>query len=285
MAKDKAASSPGVGAGQVKLSVLMRQQMHAAMAAAHQFEKESPGAMHAVDFQFRGFRATFRFDRNREMGGGRQLDDDDADEAASAQRRPTQPVERKPRANKPKAAKSSDKGKAKAAATDGRAADQPMEDVHDASSKKAAAVMRKHITDVTTEVVRSLGGDPVTGGQYLCPEKTPLRLFGHELRAVRLPKGCPAADMPLEQLVSSVESIHANAKCDADGNLPEAALRILRKSLTPRAEQAPAPAPIFGAAMPTRPSASFMTWSGPQGAAASSSSPPIFGRPQPSHGG
>ena len=98
-----------------------------------------------------------------------------------------------------------------------------MEDVHDASSKKAAAVMRKHITDVTTEVVRSLGGDPVTGGQYLCPEKTPLRLFGHELRAVRLPKGCPAADMPLEQLVSSVEHIHANAKCDADGNLPDPA--------------------------------------------------------------
>ena len=25
--------------------------------------------------------------------------------------------------------------------------------------------------------------------------------------------------MPLEQLVSSVENIHANAKCDADGNL------------------------------------------------------------------
>ena len=25
--------------------------------------------------------------------------------------------------------------------------------------------------------------------------------------------------MPLEQLVSSVKNIHANAKCDADGNL------------------------------------------------------------------
>ena len=93
--------------------------------------------------------------------------------------------------------------------------------------------------------------------------------------------------MPLEQLMSSVEQIHS--KCDADGNLPEAALRILRKALMPRAEQAPAPVPTAGATAPTplfRPAASFMTWSGPQGAAASSSSPPTFGGPpRPSFGG
>ena len=197
-------------------------------------------------------------------------------------------MERGPRANKPKAAKGSDKGKAKAAATDGRAADQPMEDAHDVSSKKAAAAMRKHITDVTTEVVRSLGGDPVTGGQYLCPERTPLRLLGHELRAVRLPKGCPAADMPFEQLMSSVEQIHS--KCDADGNLPEAALRIMRKALTPCAEKAPAPAPAAGATAPnasSRPTTSFMTWPGPQGAGAASSFSPLTfgGPPRPSFGG
>ena len=126
--------------------------------------------------------------------------------------------------------------------------------------------------------MRALGGDSVTGGQYLCPDKTPLTLFGQQLRAVRIPKGSPAADMQHEELWKHVEHLHA--KLDAAGNLPEAGLRILRKALTPRAEQAPAPAPLF-----SRPPASFMTWSGPQGAAASSSSPPIFGRPQQSHGG
>jgi len=33
---------------------------------------------------------------------------------------------------------------------------------------------------------RSLGGDSETGGRYLCPQKTPLMRFGHELKGVRL---------------------------------------------------------------------------------------------------
>ena len=92
--------------------------------------------------------------------------------------------------------------------------------------------MRKHITDITTDVVRSLGGTPETGGQYLCPEKLPLTLFGHKLRAVRLPKGCKAAEMPPEELLPKVEALFRQNRDD-----PQKRIDIIRAVLTP-----PAPA-------------------------------------------
>ena len=51
-------------------------------------------------------------------------------------------------------------------------ADEAMGDADEASSVAAAAKIRRYITEVTTEVLRALGGDSVTGGQYLCPDKT-----------------------------------------------------------------------------------------------------------------
>ena len=160
-----------------------------------------------------------------------------------------------------------------------------MGDADEASAKASAAKMRKYITEVTTEVVRALGGDSVTGGQYLCPDKTPLTLFGQQLRAVRIPKGSPAADMQHEELWKHVEHLHG--KLDAAGNLPEAGLRILRKALTPKAEKPPVPTPAATAtaAATHRPGSSFLSWPGPLGAAASSSSPLVFGPPRPGHGG
>ena len=159
-----------------------------------------------------------------------------------------------------------------------------MADADEAEAKTAALTMRKHVTTVITEVVRALGGDSVTGRQHLCAEKTPLTLFGHALRGVPLPKGCPAADTPHEQLWASLEKIHG--KLDASGNLPEAELRKLRTALMPRAQQAPAPAPIFGTAT-AAPASGFVPLFGHSpagGAAASSSSAPLFGPPRPGYG-
>ena len=102
---------------------------------------------------------------------------------------------------------------------------------------------------------------------------------------VRIPKGSPAADMRHEELWGNVEHLHSTL--DADGNFPEAGLRILRKALTPKADKAPAPAPASAAtaAATHRPGSVFLSWSGPHGATAGSPSPLFFGTPRPGHGG
>ena len=296
-ARNVAASSGG-GAKQVTLPAVARQQMHAVRSVADRVEQDNPGAIHAVHFSFSGKRLQGTIVYNRNRGTGDMQQGGNADEATPpAPRRPTKPGQRTPKGDKPKDPKCSDKSRA---AAGNERADEAMGDADEASAKASAAKMRKYITEVTTEVVRALGGDSVTGGQYLCPDKTPLTLFGQQLRAVRIPKGSPAADMQHEELWKNVEQLHG--KLDTAGDLPEAGLRILRKALTPKAEKPPVPTPAAtataaathrvptaGATAPTplfRPAASFMTWSGPQGAAASSSSPPTFGGPpRPSFGG
>ena len=289
MAKAKnVVSSQGTGTKQVTLPVIARQQMHAVRSVADQVEKDSPGAIHAVHFNFSGKRmqGTIVYNRDRVRGDAVQRPSGSADEAAPpAQSRSTKPAQRKTKAEQAKGSKRPNKGKA---TTGDAPADEPMGDADTASTKAAAAQMRKCITDVTTEVVRALGGDSVTGGQYLCTDKTPLTLFGHELRGVRLPTGCPAADMRHDELWGHVEHFH---KFISDsGDLPESELRKLRRALTPRAERASANAPGASAtaAASSRPACSgsaFLSWPGPLGANASSSSPPpLFGGYKPTYG-
>ena len=216
MAKAKEAASSLGGAKQATLPAVARQQMHAVRSVADQVEKASPGAIHAVNFTFSGKRlqASIVYNRNRGEGAEQQASVKAHEAATQAQRRPTtSSAARKPRADKA-GAQCSDKSRA--GAGDERA-DKAMGYADEASSVAAAAKMRRYITEVTTEVVRALGGDSVTGGQYLCPDKTPLTLFGQQLRAVRIPKGSPAADMRHEELWGNVEHLHS--KLDADGNL------------------------------------------------------------------
>ena len=153
--------------------MVARQQMHAVRSVADQIEKEKPGAIHAVNFTFSGRRlqASIIYDRNRGVGDAQPGGEVD-ETTKPAQPRPTQPKQRKPKADKAKGSKGSDKTKATAA--QGRADDAAMADADDAPGKAAAVTMRRHLTDATTDVVRALGGDSVTGRQLLCAEKTPL---------------------------------------------------------------------------------------------------------------
>ena len=112
-------------------------------------------------------------------------------------------------------------------------------------------------------MVRKLGGDAETGGQYLDPPQ-PLQLFGNKLRNIRLPKGSKAADMMPEEFCAEIERMYQDAV--ARGNTPavaNAALESLRSALRPRdADEAPVPSPAYargvsneqiGTAAPTPP--------------------------------
>ena len=287
MAKAKdAASSRAAGAKQVTLPVLARQQMHAARSVADQIEKDSPGAIHAVNFTFSGKRLQASIIYNRDRGMGDVQPGGNADEATPpAKPQPTKPGQRKPKANKAKGPKGSHK--TRAAAADGHAADEAMADADEAPAKAKATTMRRHLTAVITDVVQALSGDSATGRQLLCAEKTPLTLFGHELRGVPLPIGSPAADMPKEELWQNLEFLYGFVS-DA-GDMPEPEIRKMRNALTPRADKAPGPAPavaptVFTPSRPIRPTAAFMLLPGQQGSIASSSSPPpLFGGYKPTH--
>ena len=109
MAKAKdAASSRAAGAKQVTLPVLARQQMHAARSVADQIEKDSPGAIHAVNFTFSGKRLQASIIYNRDRGRGDVQPGGNADgPPPPAQPQPTKPGQRKPKANKAKGPKGS----------------------------------------------------------------------------------------------------------------------------------------------------------------------------------
>ena len=272
---------------QATLPAIARQQMHAVRSVADQVEKASPGAIHAVNFTFSGKRmqAAIIYNRDRGKGAGVQPAGE-ADEATPARLQPTKQGSRKPNANKAKGIQRPEK--AKAAAPDGRAADAAMADADEAPAKAKAALMRRHLTSVITDVVQALGGDSTTGRQLLQAEKTPLTLFGYELRGVPLPIGSPAADMPKEELWQNLEFLY-DLTSDA-GDMPEPELCKMRNALTPRADKAPASAPagaptVFTPSRPARPTAAFMSWPGPCGSTASSSSPPmLFGGNKPTYG-
>ena len=71
MAKAKnVVSSQGTGTKQVTLPVIARQQMHAVRSVADQVEKDSPGAIHAMHFNFSGKRmqGTIVYNRDRVRG-------------------------------------------------------------------------------------------------------------------------------------------------------------------------------------------------------------------------
>ena len=93
--------------------------------------------------------------------------------------------------------------------------------------------------------------------------------------------------MPKEELWQNLEFLHGFLS-DA-GELSEPEKRKMRNALTPRADKAPAPVPgatpsVFVPSHPARPTAAFMSWSGPHGSTASSSSPlPLFGGQKPTH--
>ena len=96
------------------------------------------------------------------------------------------------------------------------------------AASKLAKQLRDTITAETTAVVRELGGDAETGGQYLCPPQ-PLQLFGNKLRNIRLPKDSKAADMMPEEFCAEIERMYQSAM--AAGNTPavaNAALESLR---------------------------------------------------------
>ena len=98
------------------------------------------------------------------------------------------------------------------------------------------------------------------------------------MKAIRLPKACPAAEMPHAELSSRVEQLHHELHADgATAADKETALRKLRKALTPRradkahlfagqAANAAAPAP-----------AAFQSVTGLFGVSSSSSSPSFGG--------
>ena len=124
----------------------------------------------------------------------------------------------------------------------------------EAARKLAAMQLRDAITAETTAVVRKLGGDAETGGQYLDPPQ-PLQLFGNKLRNIRLPKGSKAADMMPEEFCAEIERMYQSAM--AAGHTPavaNAALESLRSALRPRdADEAPVPSPARARAVAPRP--------------------------------
>ena len=128
-----------------------------------------------------------------------------------------------------------------------------MADADEVSAEQAAVSMRKCITDVITEVVHSLGGCSDNENNALCDDKVPYEVFGHKLKPLRLPKHCPAADMPPSELMVSVQDLHNDLRAAANAPGREALLQKLRVALTPRrADKAPIAIAPLGAAAKVR---------------------------------
>ena len=128
--------------------------MHAVRGVAEAIEERTPGATHSVRFSTIGKRcsAEIIMNRNRSSddaaGAGKE-----ADEAPSPVRGlPTKQAPHKAAAQAKMAKAAAHSGKA---APTGAAADEPMADTDEVPAKEAAATMRKHITDITTDVVTS----------------------------------------------------------------------------------------------------------------------------------
>ena len=198
---------------QRKLSVRERQFIDAVRGAADKNEQNSPGSIHSVELTCGNSKLYAKITYNRDRG----VDDDDggngADHAAKPPRAPRRRAKREADQAKSTFGQGDTPGPKVGAAGDEPAADAPMADADHAAAKAAAAEMRKHITDVTSAVVLELGGDSSKASteQYLCSDKTPLKIFGHVAKPIRLPKACPASDMTQEPLWTCVEDLHKDS--------------------------------------------------------------------------
>ena len=225
------------------LSIRERQFIAAIRRETAAADKEHPGTIHAVRFKCtaREVSAEIVHDRNRGAGKGGRRKGTDANLASEqpglANQEPLnkcKPVpQHKPAQRKEKATPSVQRKEkatpsptpaAPSVQTDGGShmcldnsdADSedpelltPQERQHALArmltDMRVRSILRKTITSLTTEVVRSLGGDEKTGGQFLHTEKTVLNVGTYKF-SCRLPIGSKAANMSAEEFSTEVET-------------------------------------------------------------------------------
>ena len=269
-AKTRRVAAASAAVDKRSLTVRDRQFMHAVRGVTDAVESAKPGTIHSVEFVM-GRNKVFGkivYNRDREVGDVAETVQSPDEGPGLGRRRRNKPSERERRTNKVNTladdANKERGGHIPRAASTEAAANVPMPAANaDEAASKLAKQLRDTITAETTAVVRELGGDAETGGQYLCPPQ-PLQLFGNKLRNIRLPKDSKAADMMPEEFCAEIERMYQDAV--ARGNTPavaNAALESLRSALRPRnADEAPVPSPAYargvsneriGTAAPTPP--------------------------------
>ena len=209
-AKTRRVAAASAAVDKRSLTVRDRQFMHAVRGVTDAVESAKPGTIHSVEIVM-GRNKVFGkivYNRDREVGDVAETVQSPDEGPGLGRRRRNKPSERERKANKVDAL-ADDASQERGAhiprvASTKAAADvsMPAADADEAARKLAAMQLRDAITAETTAVVRKLGGDAETGGQYLDPPQ-PLQLFGNKLRNIRLPKGSKAADMMPEEFCGS----------------------------------------------------------------------------------
>ena len=251
-AKTRRVAAASAAVDKRSLTVRDRQFMHAVRGVTDAVESAKPGTIHSVEIVM-GRNKVFGkivYNRDREVGDVAETVQSPDEGPGLGRSRRNKPSERERKTNKVDAladdASQERGGHIPRVASTKAAADvsMPAADADEAARKLAAMQLRDAITAETTAVVRKLGGDAETGGQYLDPPQ-PLQLFGNKLRNIRLPKDSKAADMMPEEFCAEIERMYQDAV--ARGNTPavaNAALESLRSALRPRdADEAPVPSP------------------------------------------
>ena len=234
---NRGAAPAGAAKGQQRqLSVRDRQFIAAIRREAAAIEKETPGAIHALHFDSGGknVHCSVVFNRNRVEGGGAQRGRDDHDSSKregqhDQQQRATKPNaagqasqsgQRAPPRDQPRQpsgdGRTKQRGKERATPSPARPAnpnppsggagrgDSGTTPEDPRLSKERVAALAKAIKGHITQVVRSMGGDETTGGDYLNPRQ--VIAVGAHKATFRLPKGSPAADIPANELGAMLET-------------------------------------------------------------------------------
>ena len=186
--------------------------MHAARSVADAIEKSNPGSVHKLEFTFSNRRLQANITYNRDRGGTDGAEQNGAaDNAASApaDRRSEQasgkaPSQARPTAQQTAGQSRPNQGRNRTSRPEVHVYVGPQETLATmADVARCERAIKVHIT----LIVRSLGGNERTGGQYLC-SKVQFCIGTHKV-SLRVPLGSSASQLDADQLKSQFKTLLA----------------------------------------------------------------------------